>query len=167
MTVYCDDSGWGSLLGGVAIGLYNDENRKFLYQILPVRLFQGKEFIKQTYLDEALDSFTTMESRIGVYKKIVICRGFILDHIWEFLQEHSSGRRLARAEIGDPLQSMLENAFAVSLNDIGVISKSSGAHCLSFDDQIKWIKKDPTRVKYVKTGWPSWKKHSKKHRIKV
>lgn len=162
MTVWCDDSGWGSLLGGVAIGLYNDENRKFLYQILPVKLFQGKEFVKQTYLDEALDSFTTMESRIGLHKKIVICRGFILDHIWEFLQEHAVGKRLIRAEIDDPLQSLLEGAFAKSLNDIGVISKSIGAHCLSFEDQLKWVKEDKKRIKYVKTGWPSWKRHCKK-----
>lgn len=158
MTVYCDDSGWGSLLGGVAIGLYNDEDRRFLYQVLPVRLFQDKEFKKQTYLDEALDSFVEMEGRIGHYNKIVLCRGFILDYVWEHLQEFSLAKKLRREEIKDPLQGLLERVFEKHLIDMGVPNESGGAHCLSFDDQIKWVKQDPSRVKYVKTGWPKWQK---------
>ena len=164
MTVFVDDSGWGSLLGGVAIGLYNDENRKFLYQILPVRHFQDKAFKSQEYLNEARDSFVEMEGRIGEYKKIVVCRGFMLDEIWEFMQEFSVGKKLISAEIKEPLQGLLEKVFAISLNDIGVPSGSKGAHCLSFEDQVKWVKEQPERIKYVKTGWPSWQKL--KHKVK-
>jgi hypothetical protein len=166
MTIYVDDSGWGSLIGGVAIGLYNDENRRFLYHILPPKLFQGRAWITHKYLDEALDSFVEMVERIGEHKKIVVCRGFMLDHIWEFLQEFSLSKRLSREEIKDPLQSLLEMAFARHLENLGVPNNSGGAHCLSYDDQVKWVKKDKKRIKFIKTGWPSWKKHAKKIKSK-
>lgn len=162
MTLFCDDGGWGSLLGGVAIGLYNDGNKKFLSKIIPVKYFQGKTFKKQQYLEKALDLFVDMEARIGPYSRITVCRGYILDHIWEFLQEFASADKLIRAEIKDPLQGRLELAFAAHLKKNGVPCHSGGAHGMSFEDQLAWVKADKKRIKFVKTGWPSWNKHLKK-----
>lgn len=162
MTLWVDDSGWGSLLGGVAIGLYNDGNKKFLSKIIPVKYFQGKIFREQQYLKKALDLFVDMEAKIGSYSRITVCRGYILDHIWEFLQEFASVDKLIRAEIRDPLQKRLELVFAAHLKKNDVPCYSGGAHGMSFEDQLKWVKADKKRIKFVKTGWPSWKKHLKK-----
>jgi len=157
MTVYVDDSGWGSLLGGVAIGMYNDANKKFLYQIIDIKHFQGKNFKNQTYLEEALDMFVEMESRIGRYNKIVVCRGFILDRIFDHLEEFSR-IHYERAEIGDPLQGLLEKAFNAHLRGLGVPVTGPGAHGMSYDDQVKWALRFKKRAKLAKTGWKCWSK---------
>lgn len=153
--IFVDDSGWGSILGGVAIGLYNEETQKFVSKIIPVRYFQGTLFKTGKYKEQALKIFLSYWIDMEESDGIVVCRGVCLNSIYNFLE--SKGQRVYREEIKDPLQGMLEAAFAKHLKRCGVPQRTDGAHCLSFDDQLKWIYEDPRRVKYVKTGWKSWK----------
>ena len=154
--IYCDDSGWGSLLGGVMIGLYNTDNNKFKCRLIPISYFQGKKFANGLYRQYAKSIFLNMYGSIGESPNFCICKGTILDAIYELVKSDKC-IHVKRAEIKDPLQSWLENKFAQSLARIGVPRNSSGAHCLSFDDQLEWIKENPKRIKYVKTGWTKWK----------
>ena len=166
--IQIDDSGWGSLLGGVIIGGYNTETKKYFHSLIPIHFFQKGEFERQLYQGYAL--WTTLEniSKIGRADRIEICRGYVLNEVFRFYNEsvlkifRETKYEIARCEIGDPLQSYLEDKFSQHLIKCGVPKKSEGAHCLSFDDQLKWVKENPKRVKYVKTGWKSWKtKYSK------
>ena len=153
-----DDSGWGSLLGGVMIGMYNTDTNKFMSKLIPVSYFQGSTFQKAKYRDYATKIFLESWVRLGDTDHIQICRGTILDGIYNLFIHDKKVRQIERLEIGEPLQSWLESKFASSLIRIGVPLNTSGAHCLSFDDQLKWIKANPKkRVKYVKTGWNSWR----------
>jgi hypothetical protein len=157
--IQIDDSGWGSLLGGVMIGMYNTDGRVFKCKLIPVAYFQGRKFKTGAYRDYAVKIFREMLMKIGPCGKMQICRGTVLDGIYN---TNGNWKYMERVEIGDPLQSLLEEKFAKSLEKIGVPRKSNGAHCLSFDEQLAWIKERPSRVKYVKTGWNSWSaKYSK------
>ena len=159
MSIQIDDSGWGCLLGGVMIGMYNTENKRFKHKLIPISYFRGKKFKTGAYRNYAVKIFRELLMKIGPCGKISICRGTILDGIY------NSGfdkKMMERVEIGDPLQSLLEKEFAKHLMKCGVPEGSGGAHCLSFDDQVKWALEDPKRVKFVKTGWNSWQnKYSK------
>jgi len=156
--ILIDDSGWGSLLGGVMIGMYNTETKKFRYKLIPVSYFQGDTFKKKKYLDKATKIFLEAWPSLGDSEYFTICRGIVLDGIYEILINNPSETRdIYRGEIGEPLQSLLEEKFSCHLSRLGVPRNSTGAHCLSFDDQLKWIREDPKRIKYVKTGWPRWK----------
>lgn len=154
--ILVDDSGWGSLLGGVMIGVYDTDTRKFKSKLIPVSFFQGKKFTNALYRDKALSVFIAMNPFNSHPQSAHCCRGTVLDRIWDYLQALGFKKKAERLEIGDPLQSLLEEKFAQHLVKCGVPRKSSGAHCLSFNEQLEWIKEDPKRVKYVKTGWPSW-----------
>jgi hypothetical protein len=157
--IMLDDSGWGSLLGGVIIGMYNTDGRIFKHKLIPISYFRGKKFRTGAYRNYAVKIFREMLFKIGPCSKIQICRGTVLDEIYNTSIDK---RMMERVEIGDPLQSLLEDKFAEHLEKCGVPRRTDGAHCLSFDDQLKWIYEDPKRVKYVKTGWPAWKnKYSK------
>jgi hypothetical protein len=162
--IQIDDSGWGSLLGGVIIGMYNTETRKFKAKIIPVSYFQGSTFKKAKYRDYATKIVLETWPSLGNTNHFQICRGTCLDGIYEMLDHYIKPdyRRIERVEIGDPLQSLLEEKFASSLQRIGVPKRTDGAHCLSFNNQLNWIKENPSRVKYVKTGWDSWNKKYKK-----
>lgn len=155
--IQVDDSGWGSLLGGVMIGMYNTDNKKFKAKLIPVSYFQGEAFKKKKYLDQAIKIVLMYWPELGDTEYFEICRGYALDGVYEFLATNLGDRKISRVEIKDPLQSMLEERFAKSLERVGVPQRTDGAHCLSFDNQLSWVKENPKRVKYVKTGWKSWK----------
>lgn len=156
--ILIDDSGWGSLLGGVMIGMYNTDTQKCKAKLIPVSYFQGTMFKKAKYRDQATNIFLENWAQLGDTDYIGVCRGTILDGVYNILADNFGDRTIERIEIGDPLQSWLERKFAMSLSRVGVPMRTDGAHCLSFNDQLKWIKENPNkRVRYVKTGWKSWK----------
>lgn len=163
-TIQIDDSGWGSLLGGVLVGGYNTGTGKFFHALLEPNLFQGEVFKSQSY--KAMAVWLTLENidKLGPAKRLEICRGYVLDGVYRFYSEmvhkvlKNTPHKIIRAEIGDPLQSYLEEKFAQHLHHFGVPKNSSGAHCLSFDDQLNWIQENPDKLRYVKTGWSSWNK---------
>lgn len=152
--IYVDDSGWGSLIGGVAIGIYDSDMKKMLARIIPVKYFQGSLFIKGIYRKRAIVEFLRMYSEVSDSEHFYVCRGTILDGIYRMLI--SNNYDTERIEIGDPLQGFLEERFAKHLKRFGVPQKSKGAHCLSFNEQLEWVREDPSREKHVKTGWKSW-----------
>jgi hypothetical protein len=170
--IQIDDSGWGCLLGGVMIGVYDTNSKKFKAKLIPTKFFQ-KTFKGGAYRDEALKAALLAISSMGFrpsgkYLKgqsIMICRGTCLDGIYDYFDSKFNTlclEELKREEILNPLQSMLEEEFAQSLIKIGVPRKTTGAHCLTFDDQVKWAKEDKANIKHVKTGWTSWQnKYSK------
>ena len=130
--------------------------------------FQGSKWKSALYRDKAKDLFVDMWKSMGEQRFLRVCRGTVLDDIYLYLINKGIPLdQVQRIEITDPFQSMLEEKFAQSLMKIGVPRKTTGAHCLSFEDALEWVKENPKRVKYVKTGWNSWKvKYSKQMNLK-
>lgn len=163
-TIQLDDSGWGSLLGGVLIGGYNTGTNKFFHALIEPIYFQEPYFKRQDYKERAVWLMLENISKLGPAKRIEICRGYALDGIYKFYSEmvhkvlKDTPHEIVRVEIKDPLQTYLEEKFAQHLHKFGVPKGTGGAHCLSFDDQLKWIKANPKKLKYIKTGWTSWNK---------
>lgn len=152
-----DDSGWGSLIGGTLIGMYNTNNAKFISRLIPIKYFQGSLFSSGKYRNKACSIVQDNIHKLGEVDHIIVCRGTCLDTIYEYLLSTNEYNVVERKEIKDPLQSLLEDQFAKHLKKCGVPQRTDGAHCLSFDDQLKWVYEDLKRVKYIKTGWHSWK----------
>jgi len=169
--IQIDDSGIGSLLGGVYIGLYDTDTETLYAKPIPVSYFQGEKFAKQDYIRKALDIVKNGLIALNIdYKDnpvdVQCCRGFALTEIRKWLltqQERTWCREVSFVKIKDPLQSLLEAKLSKYLGRYGVPNKSgSGGHRMSFNDMLEWVKEDLTRIKYVKTGWPAWKeKYSK------
>ncbi len=53
MTVQIDDAGWGSLIGGVVVGVYRTSTGEFAHEVIAPRFFQGTAFADKEYLAEA------------------------------------------------------------------------------------------------------------------
>ena len=161
--IQVDDSGWGSLLGGVYIAVYDTVEEKMHTGLIPVSFFQGENFETGKYLDKALSiasagiqKFTGYPTDNGI--DIQICRGYALSKVRDWAERNSSHiSKIEYTEIGDPFQSLLETKLSKHLEKIGVPEgKGKGAHRISFDAMLDWVKEDFRRVKYVKTGWKSW-----------
>lgn len=152
-----DDSGWGCLLGGVMIGMYNSGTNKFLARLIPIKYFQGDMFQKKRYKVRTQRIFWNNWNKLGPVDQIQICRGPIFNGLRIELQYHLVGVPVMFSEVVDPLQGWLEEKFAKHLVKLGVPRLTNGAHCLTFEDQVKWATESKERTKYVKTGWDSWK----------
>jgi len=154
--IQIDDSLWGSLVGGVMIGMYHTGTKQFYSEIIPVTYFRKGQFDKKTYLAKAstivLKGFSILESA----NHIQVCRGYSLKGVRETLRKMKN-KTVECIEITGSLQSLLEQASAKYLHRIGLPLSSGGAHCISFEKQLEWVKEKPKRVKFVKTGWKSWK----------
>jgi hypothetical protein len=161
--IQIDDSGWGSLLGGVMVGVYDTDSDQLYSRLIPVSFFQRRKFENQDYTKRALQIaqagiqlFTNYPDDSGIH--IQVCRGYVLSEVRDWIERNCSHyTKIEYVDIKDPLQSALEAKFSKSLEKIGVpAGKSGGAHRISFNDMLSWIKEDPTRIKHVKTGWKSW-----------
>lgn len=168
--IQIDDSGWGSLLGGVMVGVYDTDTEQLYSKLIPISFFQRRKFENQDYLDSALkiaqagiQLLTGYPADTGIH--IQICRGYLLSTIRDYAERNCSHFvSIEYIDIKDPFQSLLEEKFSKYLGKIGVPEGSGkGAHRINFDAMLEWVKEDPKRVKYVKTGWKSWnEKYAKK-----
>lgn len=161
--IQVDDSGWGSLLGGVMIGVYDTDAEQLYSRLIPVSFFQRRKFEKQDYLERALQIaqagiqlFTGYPDDDGIH--IQVCRGYLLSEVRNWVERNASHfTKIEFVDITDPFQSLLEAKFSKSLERIGVPEgRAGGAHRIGFNEMLKWIKDDPKRIKHAKTGWKSW-----------
>jgi len=161
MTIEVDDAGWGDPIGGCIIVLRRVETGESYIGEIPLRLFQGDEFKRRSYLDEAyrivLDGLKKLNAPRS--EKIRVCSGYVLSRVRARLIE--DGYRVESSKITGETQILAEEAYLRMLRGYGVdlskftlISGSSRFHKL-----IEWVLEDPyTRVRYVKTGWKALKK---------
>ena len=50
--IQIDDAGWGSLVGGVVVGVYRTTTGEFTHGVVAPRFFQGAAFAGKEYLDQ-------------------------------------------------------------------------------------------------------------------
>lgn len=154
-------------MGGVCIGIYNTENNKYYIKMIPEVEFQSDLFDTKNYLDIALTYVKEGLSEISNFPidiyEVTCCRGYILTKVREWLKSNTkSFKNVLYDVIKGNLQDTLEKQFSDYLGSIGVPPGSKkGAHRIDFESMANWVIEDPRRIKYVKTGWKSWKEKYK------
>ena len=130
---------------------------------IPLEYFKEDKFKDKNYLDAAVEIVTKGIKKISITKNepILICRGYVLSNIREYL--NSKGYDIREKKITGLTQKFAEMEFKKSLVKLGVGSLKDVESLRNFYNYIEWIKKDiPSRERFVKTGWSSWKKWKKK-----
>ena len=168
MTIQLDDSGWGSLVGGVIIGACRVESpmTQHAFREIPVSYFQGEAFKKKLYLGVAANLALELLDELHVDKKelVEVCTGYVLEAVR--LKLMAERYRIIPAKIGEPLQTLIEQEFldrvlAIGVNtDLKTLTTKQG---LYFWQCIRWLKGGdldgkalPQREKHCKTGWKSY-----------
>lgn len=130
---------------------------------IPLEYFKEDKFKDKNYLDASVEIVTKGIKKINITKNepILICRGYVLSNIREYL--NSKGYDIREKKITGLTQEFAEMEFKKSLVKLGVGSLKDVESLRNFYNYIEWIKKDiPSRERFVKTGWSSWKKWKKK-----
>ncbi|MBT3940666.1 hypothetical protein HOD83_03895 [Candidatus Woesearchaeota archaeon] len=122
--VMIDDSGWGFPLGGVLCGVHDDRTNALLWREIGVKFFQDPLWgdPAKPYLQEYAKKAVEMVEAIGAEPEntlMHVCKGFVNNGAVGAL--YNRGFRVKRAQIGDPLQSWLENR-----NKMYVLEKVKG-----------------------------------------
>ncbi|MFX0069490.1 MAG: hypothetical protein ACFFAO_00150 [Candidatus Hermodarchaeota archaeon] len=160
-TIEIDDAGTGDLVGDAFIGFRDTETGKIIFQSIPVGLYnkdnKDEDRPKQHIVKVVKKGLKKLKHRDG--DRILLCRGNCFDLVREYFKENKIYFEPAIVE--GELQDAVEGRFIQHLRKLGVssnkLTKESGAqrYFVLFD----WVCRDfPNRERYVKTGFPSWKK---------
>jgi len=164
-TIEIDDAGTGDLVGDAFIGFRDTSTGKTIFQSVPVVLYneenKDEDQPKKHILKVVIKALRALNHSKG--DRILLCRGNCFDLVREYFDENNIYYEPAIVE--GELQDAVEGRFIQHLRKLGVKSKN-----LTVDSGIQryfilfnWVCRDfPNRERYVKTGFPSWKKKWRK-----
>jgi hypothetical protein len=164
-TIEIDDAGTGDLVGDAFIGFRDTSTGKTIFQSVPVILYneenKGEDQPKKRILKVVIKALRALNHNEG--DRILICRGNCFDLVREYFDENKIYYEPAIVE--GELQNAVEGRFIQHLRKLGVRSNN-----LTVESGIQryfllfnWVCRDfPNRERYVKTGFPAWKKKWRK-----
>jgi len=158
MTVTIDDAGSGDLLFGVVIGAFRDETREFTYGIIDVKFFQSGRFYRKEYLRQSsrVASELLGRLRLGSEEEIHVCKGYIFDEAVDDLRRTYGDDRVRRVKVSGEPQRLTEMAYLDEIRNLGYepVEEREDKRAKSFFHMMRWLKENPDRLRYAKTGWP-------------
>jgi hypothetical protein len=158
MTIIIDDAGSGDLLFGVVIGAYRSETQEFKYGVVDVRYFQSPSFRRKEYLKQASKTIFQLLDRLGLKadEPILICRGSIFERAVEDLKKKYGDARIHKVRVTGKPQRLTETAYLDEIRNLGYepLKEREEKRAKSFFHMMRWLKKNPDKIKYAKTGWP-------------
>jgi hypothetical protein len=158
MTIIIDDAGMGDLLFGVVIAAFRESTKEFRYGIINVKYFKGKFFKNKSYLHQCSKIVTKLLSEMQLKKdeEIHVCRGYIFDNAIEKMKIKYGENRISRIKVTGEAQDLAETAYLDEIRNLGYepIKERENKRAKSFFHMMNWLKKNPSMVKYAKTGWP-------------
>lgn len=158
MTIIIDDAGSGDLLFGVVIGAYRSESREFKYDVVDVKYFQSPLFRRKEYLKQVSKTTLQLLSRLGLKadERILICRGSIFDEAVKELRSNYGKDRIQGVKVTDEAQYLTEMAYLDEIRNLGYepLREREEKRVKSFYHMMRWLERNPDKIKYAKTGWP-------------
>ncbi len=153
----------GDLLHGVVIGAHRKETSEFHYDLIPVRYFQEPDFKQKLYLKKATEVTLNLLTQMKIQERehVEICTSFLFDEARPALVEQLGEERVRAKAITGEAQDRVEGAYLDEIRNLGYepISERDDKRAKSFFHMLRWIKKDRSRLKYAKTGWPRLKRY--------
>ncbi len=163
MTVQIDDAGVGDLLFGVVVGAHRKETGEFHYEVIPVSYFQTPQFSKKLYLDKASEIALDLlhKMKLEDVEGVEICSSFLFDKTRPELEERLGKARVRTKAITGDAQNNVETAYLDEIRNLGYepIQERDEKRARSFFHMLNWVKKNPDRLKYAKTGWPRLRRY--------
>jgi CxxC-x17-CxxC domain-containing protein len=163
VTLIVDDAGSGDLLFGVVIGAYRPETSEFKYDLVDVRFFQPDLHNEKEYLAEASRITRELADALKLQAKeeVHLCQGYIFDGAASKLQVELGEERVKRIRVTGEAQRLTEIAYLDEIRNLGYepLPEREEKRAKSFFHMMRWLKANPERMRYAKTGWPRLKRY--------
>jgi hypothetical protein len=164
LTIIVDDAGIGDLLFGVVIGAFRCETQEFIYDILDVKYFRNPRFQSKEYLKQASKVVFQLLDKLQIKKdeQIKICKGYIFDEAVDRLRQIYGGSQVNRVKVTGEPQRLTEIAYLDEIRNLGYepVEERDEKKAKSFFHMMNWLKKNPEKLIYAKTGWPRLQNYS-------
>lgn len=158
MTIVIDDAGVGDLLFGVVIGAFRNRTHEFGYEILDVKYFRSQLFNQRDYLKQASKVVFKLLDRLELRpdEPIHICKGYIFDEAVKDLIRTYGNNRIFRVKVMGEPQHLTEMAYLDEIRNLGYspLNERAEKRAKNFFHMMNWLKKNPDKLRYAKTGWP-------------
>lgn len=170
MTLQVDDAGVGDLLNGVVVGGYRPETGEFSYDMIGVEFFQPPKFGRKAYLGKASEVVMKVVRKMKPLENesILVCSSFIFERAVQDLRERYGQENVSVSKITDEAQRLVETAYLDELRNLGyepVVDREE-KRAKSYFHMLRWVKKDPCRFRYAKTGWPRLSRYVGTQRVR-
>ena len=152
------------MLFGVVIGAFRNETQQFTYDVIDVKYFRNPRFRTKQYLEQASEIVSKLLSKLELRKdeQIQICRGYIFDEAVDRLRKmYGDGQVVRIAVTGEP-QRLTEIAYLDEIRNLGYepVKERDEKKAKSFFHMMNWLKRNPEKLIYAKTGWPRLQRYN-------
>jgi hypothetical protein len=148
----------------VVIGAFRCETEEFRYDILDVKYFRYPRFRSKEYLKQASTVVFQLLGKLGLKKdeRIQICRGYIFDEAVSDLREIYGDDQIDRITVTGEPQRLTEIAYLDEIRNLGYepVKERDEKKAKSFFHMMNWLKRNPEKLIYAKTGWPRLQKYN-------
>jgi hypothetical protein len=148
----------------VVIGAFRCETQEFRYDIVDVEYFRYPRFQSKEYLKQASQVVFQLLNKLQIKKdeQIQICRGYIFDEAVDRLRKMHGDSQVERIIVTGEPQRLTEIAYLDEIRNLGYepVEERDGKRAKSFFHMMNWLKKNPEKLIYAKTGWPRLQRYS-------
>jgi hypothetical protein len=148
----------------VVIAAFRCETQEFRYDIVDVKYFRYPRFRSKEYLTQASTIVFQLLNKLGLKKdeRIQICRGYIFDEAVDRLREMYGDNQIERIVVTGEPQRLTEIAYLDEVRNLGYepVKERDEKKAKSFFHMMNWLKRNPDKLIYAKTGWPRLQRYS-------
>jgi hypothetical protein len=148
----------------VVIGVYQTESHNFTYDVIDVKYFQPPLFRRKQYLKQASQIIFSLLRRfhLNTDEAIMICNSYLFDLAVINLTQRYSKDRISRVKVTGEPQLLTETSYLDEIRNLGYkpLQKRESKRAESFFHMMNWLKNNPDKMKYAKTGWPRLSRYS-------
>jgi hypothetical protein len=148
----------------VVIAAFRCETQEFRYDVVDVKYFRYPRFRSKEYLTQASTIVFQLLDKLGLKKdeRIQICRGYIFDEAVDRLRETYGDNKIERIVVTGEPQRLTEIAYLDEIRNLGYepVKERDEKKAKSFFHMMNWLKRNPDKLIYAKTGWPRLQRYS-------
>jgi len=148
----------------VVIGAFRSETQEFKYDVVDVKYFRPPRFRSKEYLKQASKVVFQLLGKLEIRKdeQIQVCRGYIFDQAVDRLRETYGKNQVNRIIVTGEPQRLTEIAYLDEIRNLGYepVKERDEKKAKSFFHMMNWLKKNPEKLIYAKTGWPRLQRYS-------
>ena len=148
----------------MVIGAFRCETQEFRYDVLDVKYFRYPRFRSKEYLKQTSKVVLQLLGKLGLKKdeRIQICRGYIFDEAENGLREMYGDNQIDRITVTGEPQRLTEIAYLDEIRNLGYepVKERDEKKAKSFFHMMNWLKKNPEKLIYAKTGWPRLQRYN-------
>ena len=127
--------------------------------MVDVRYFQSPSFRRKGYLNQASKTIFQLLNRLELKadEPVLICRGFIFEKAVKDLKRKYGDAHIRKVKVTEEPQRLTETAYLDEIRNLGYepLKEREEKRAKSFFHMMRRLKKNPDKIRYAKTGWPS------------